>query len=187
MAGNASFAPRPEAPALGFIARPADLGRARLPADLADPRQAGLDIRRRPVDFALRKDRRRVSGGIASVDMALGGVERQMVHHLQPGRNDARPDDLGDSVARVRHLRERRQQNLGVDRRRQQLDGDLGDHAQQPFRAGHQRQQVVTRRVERVAADLQHLAGHGHDLQPLDVGWTVRPYFQAMHAAERVP
>ena len=63
-----------------------------------------------------------------------------------------------------------------------ELDGDLGDDGEQPFAAVDQRQQVVARRVERVAAELDDLAGDEHAAHAAHVVHR-EPVLEAMHAA----
>ena len=58
----------------------------------------------------------------------------------------------------------------------------LGDDAEQPFRAGHDAEQVVAVGIEMLAAEADDLAGHQHHLEAEHVvgGQAV---FQAVHAA----
>ncbi len=64
----------------------------------------------------------------------------------------------------------------------QQLDRDFGDHGEQSFGAGDERQQIVARRVEAVAADFEQFAFDGERAQLQDVvhGESV---LEAVHAA----
>ena len=64
----------------------------------------------------------------------------------------------------------------------QDAHGDLGDHAEQAFRAGHQAEQVVAVGVEMLAAEADHVAVGQDQLQAQHVvgGEAV---FQAVHAA----
>ena len=64
---------------------------------------------------------------------------------------------------------ERRQQDLGALRFRQELDRDLDDDAQHAFGTGHQGEQVVTRRIQAAAADAEQLPLDADDLQRLYV------------------
>ena len=74
------------------------------------------------------------------------------------------------------------QQDLRHRRARQQPDGDLHHHAEQPFGAGEQRQQVEAGAVQGAGPQAQALAFQGHDvhLQQVVHGQAV---LQAMHAA----
>ena len=65
---------------------------------------------------------------------------------------------------------------------RQDAHGDLGDHAEQAFGAGHQAEQVVAVGVEVLAAEADDVAVGQHQLQAQHVvgGEAV---FQAVHAA----
>ena len=112
----------------------------------------------------------------------LGGVDRGPVHHLEPGRDDAGADDRGHAVARLLVGGETDQQGargLGLF---QNPDGDLRDDAEQPFRAGHQAQQIVGLGVQVPAAEADDVAVRQHQLDAEQVvgGEAV---LQAVHAA----
>ena len=112
----------------------------------------------------------------------LDRTDRQPVHHLETGRYDSRPDDRGDRVTCLFQIVEARQHTSRLLRRRRQLDGNLGDDRQQAFRAGDQREQVVTGGIERLAAELDHVAIDQHRAHSPDIvhGQAV---LQAVHAA----
>ncbi len=114
------------------------------------------DFFRRAVGFA-EQDGRRVEV-VAGLDVGLDGGGRRLVHHLQPGRDDAGGDDRRHRVAGPGDIVERSHDHLRQFRLRHQLDGHFGDDAEHAFRADQQRQQVVTRRIRRFRADLEHLA-----------------------------
>ncbi len=132
------------------------------------------------IQFA-EQDRRRVDR-IAGMDEVLGGADRQVVHHFQPGRDDAGTDQVGHRPPGAFHIVEAGQQDLRHRRARQQPDGDLHHHAEQPFGAGEQRQQVEAGAVQGAGPQAQALAFQGHDvhLQQVVHGQAV---LQAMHAA----
>ena len=109
----------------------------------------------------------------------LGG---ELVHHLQAGGDDPRRDDAGHRVPGPDHRVERGQHDLRFHRLGQQLDRDLGGHREQALRAGEQGEQIVTRRIEPIAADLQDLALDRHHAQ-LEHVVHGQPVLQAMHAA----
>ena len=119
---------------------------------------------------------------VAGVDEGLGSLDGEAVHHLQAGRDDPGGDDVAHRGTGLGHVVERGQHHLRALGSRQQLDRDFGDHRQHALGSGHQRQQVVARTVERVAADFKQFAGDGPGAQLEDVvyGETV---FQAVHAA----
>ncbi len=67
-------------------------------------------------------------------------------------------------------------------RLRRELDRDLGDDRQQPLGAMDQREQVVAGAVERVAAELDDLAGDEHAAHAPDVV-DGQPVLETVHAA----
>ena len=119
---------------------------------------------------------------VAGLDEGLDRGGGRLVHHLEAGRDDAGGDDGGHRIAGLLHVVEAGHDHLchlGLGR---ELDRDLGDDGEQALGAGHQRQQVVARRIEGVVAELDHLAGHGHAAHAQHVvhGQAV---LEAMHAA----
>ena len=88
----------------------------------------------------------------------LGSACGGLVHHLQPRRHDAGADDGRDRIPGFGDIVEGGHDDPRGERFRQELDGDLRDHPKQPFRAGHQGEQVVAGAVERVRADLDEFA-----------------------------
>ena len=100
---------------------------------------------------------------------------------MPPG-NDAGADDARDAFAGVLRRRKADQHRARGLRLLQDAHRDLGDDAEQAFRAGDDADQVVAAGIEMLAAEAQHLAGHQHHFEAEDVvgGHAV---FQAMHAA----
>jgi hypothetical protein len=174
------LAPGPEAQAFGLVARDADAAGAGALEDTADALDFLGDFARRAVRFAEQD-----GGGVHVVTgfrERLDGADRRLVHHLQPGGNNAGGDDRGDRVAGFRHVVERGDDDLRELGLRRQFDRDLGDHREHAFRAVHQRQEVVAGRVRRARSDLERFAGgrqraHGEHVMH---GQAV---LQAMHAA----
>ncbi|MCY1276140.1 hypothetical protein D9M70_247980 [compost metagenome] len=115
------------------------------------------------------------------MDEVLGGADGQVVHHFQATGDDAGGNDVADGAPGFFHGIERRQQHFGGLRLGQQLDRDFGDHPEQAFGAGEQRQQVETGGVEGVGAQAQVLAINGEDvdLEHVVHGQAV---LQAVHA-----
>lgn len=150
------------------------------PRTLADPLAILVHVGFHAIQFA-EQDRRRVDR-VTGVDEILGGADRQVVHHFQPGRDDAGTDQVGHRPPGAFHIVEAGQQDLRHRRARQQPDGDLHHHAEQPFGAGEQRQQVEAGAVQGAGPQAQALAFQGHDvhLQQVVHGQAV---LQAMHAA----
>ena len=148
--------------------------------DRLDALDQVIDLGLRPVelDDQQRLDVERIAG----MHELLGRVDRRPVHHLHAAGDDAGADDARDAVAGVLRAREADQHRARGLRLLQDAHGDLGDDAEQPFRAGDDAEQVVAAGVEMLAADPHHLAGHQHQLAAEHVvgGHAV---FQAMHAA----
>src|SRR5690606_5009448 len=170
----------PEAHALGFVLGQAHFGRTGQLQDFADAiavfgyvsldavqltEQDGLGIHR-----------------VTGTDEILGGTDRQVVHHLQPARDDAGSDDVTHRAPGFLYRIERSQQHLGYLRLGQQLDRDLGDDAEHALGAGEQSQQVEARAVQRVGAEHHALTFDGEDLDLEQVVYG-QAVFQAVHAA----
>ena len=172
--------PSPEALALGLVLADPDRAGAALARDRADHLDQMLDLGGRPVELAdqERLDVERVAG-VAEI---LGGVDRRPVHHLEPARNDAVGDDRGDAVAALLGGWKADQQRLRGLGLLQDPHRDLGDHPQQPLRAGHQAQEIVALGIEMLAAQAHDVAVRQHHLEAQQVvgGEAV---LQAVHAA----
>jgi hypothetical protein len=170
----------PEEKPLLLVLRHADLRGSCVAEHAPDLRHVGGDLLRCAVGLDEQHGGgvERVVGVHVLVDRARGGL----VHHLEAGREDAGGDHrahrragLGDVVERgERDLRE-----LGLGR---ELDGDLGDHREQTFRAVDQCEQVVARRVRRFAAQLHDLAAHQHATDATHVV-DREPVLEAVHPA----
>ena len=119
---------------------------------------------------------------IAGMDERLGGVDRVLVHHLHAAGNDPGADDIGDAFAGSLDLGKADHQRARGFRLLQNAHRDLGDDAEQAFRAGDDPHQVVAVGFRRLAADPQDLAGDQHEFAAEHVvgGHAV---FQAVHAA----
>ncbi len=87
-----------------------------------------------------------------------------------------------DRGAGLRDVVECGERDLRELRLRQQLHRDLGDDRQQALAAGDERQQIVAGRVERVAAELDDLAGDEHRAHAAHVVHG-EPVLEAVHAA----
>ena len=178
--GERRLAAGPELQALGFVPGRADLGRACLAHDLGHAFDFSRNLFYRTIRFA-QQDCLGIKR-IACVHELLDGGRGFFVHHFEAGRDDAGTDDVGYCLSGLEEVVEGGEHDLGFLRFRQQLDRDLCDDAKHAFRAGHQREQVITRGIEAFAADLQHFALDGDDPQPEDVmhGEAV---LQAVHTA----
>ena len=133
-----------------------------------------LGLRAVELDDQQRLDIERIAG----MDEFLGGVDRGPVHHLHAAGNDAGADD-------ARRRSRRRLPSVGkptstaraVSGFLQDAHGDLGDDAEQAFRAGDDAEQIVAAGIEMLAAEAHDLAGHQHHLEPSTL-LVVRPYFR---------
>ena len=89
------------------------------------------------------------------MDIVLGGVDRQRVHHFQARRNDASANDRRHGVAGTANVVERGEQHALRERVGQQFHHHFGDDTEHPFRSHHRCHQVVSGRVECLAAENQ--------------------------------
>ena len=110
------------------------------------------------------------------------GVDRGPVHHFHAAGDDAGADNARHAFAGVFHPRKTDHQRPRRFRFLQDPHRDLGDDAEQAFGPGNDPHQVIARVLGGLAADLDDLARHQHDLAAQHVvgGHAV---FQAMHAA----
>ena len=104
------------------------------------------------------------------------------VHHFESGGDDAGGNHRRHRVAGFAQL-----VKAGHDAARQlrlgyQLDGDFGGHGQHAFAADNNAEQVVARRVQRVAAELDFIALDG-EAAHLEHVMNCQPVFEAVHAA----
>ena len=107
--------------------------------------------------------------GVAGVVGLLGGDDRERVHHLDRGGQDAGGDDRGHRLAGRVGRPERRQvrgHRLGLA---QDAQRDLRRDPERSLRADEGAEQVGPVRIERLAAELDELAVGEHDGQPGDV------------------
>ena len=174
------LASQPEALALGLVLADPDRAGAALARDRADHLDQMLDLGGRPVQLAdqERLDVERVAG-VAEI---LGGADRRPVHHLEPARNDAVGDDRSDAVAALLGGWKADQQRLRGLGLLQDAHRDLGDHAQEPLRAGHQAQEVVALGIEMLAAQAHDVAVRQHHLEAQQIVGR-EAVLQAVHAA----
>ena len=122
------------------------------------------------------------AGVWASVHILLHCARGRLVHHFQPGRNDAGRDHGGGGVAGLFHVVERGEDHARGLRLGHQLDRDFGSHCEHALGAHDQREQVIARRIERLAAEFDQLAldGAAAHTQHIVHGEAV---LEAVHAA----
>ncbi len=112
--GEGVLAAGPEGQALGLALGHLAVGAAMLAGDAADDADQVVDLGRGPVELADQQGLgvARVAGGAE----VLGRVDRRVVHHLEPARDDAGGDDRGDAVAALVDGRESRSARRGRSR-----------------------------------------------------------------------
>ena len=136
--------------------------RARLHHDVEERRDFGG----RPVEL---DDQHGVGSREVRVDRGLSSADRERVHHLHRGGNDSRANHLGHgrpaSVDRV----ERRQQRLHRFGAPQDSNGDARDDGERAFRSDDQAEQIRSRRIGELAAEVHELAVGQHRLDAEDV------------------
>ena len=166
--------------ALRLVLAHRDGGGAAAPEHLGHAGDLFLDLLRRAV--ALAQQDGLGAQVVAGVHEVLHRGRHRLVHHLQPGRDDAGGDHAGHRVAGLAHVVE-----AGHDAARQlrlghQLDGHLGDDGQHALAAHQHAHQVEPRGVERLGAELDRLAFHREAAHAQHVvhGQAV---LQAVHAA----
>ena len=178
--GKGVLAPAPEAQALGFAFAHRDGRGARAAQHFAHVGDLFLDFLGRAVALAQQDGLGREV--VAGLDEVLDGGRHGLIHHLQPGRDDAGRDHGGHGVAGLAHVVE-----AGHDAARQlrlgdQAHGDFGGHGQHALAADQDGQQVEARRVQRRGAELHRLALHG-EATHLEHVVHRQPVLEAVHAA----
>jgi len=178
--GERVLAAAPEPQALGLVPAHGDGGGACVAQHLAHAADLFFDFLRHAIALAQQDGfgREVVSG----MDEVLDRRRHRLVHHLQAGRDDAVRDDRGHRVAGFAQVVE-----AGHDAARQlglghQLHGDFGGHGEHALAAHQHAEQVVARRIERLAADLHRLALRG-EAAHLQHVVEREPVLQAVHAA----
>ena len=140
-AGKAALRPAQKLSRSASECRDAAGGGAVAVGDGLDRADQVVDLDARPVQFD--DEQRLAFQRIAGMDEILGGLDRQAVHHLHAAGDDAGADDVGDALAgRLAGGKadQQRARRLGLA---QHAHGDLGDDAEQAFRAGHDAEQIV--------------------------------------------
>ena len=116
------------------------------------------------------------------MDELLDRARGRLVHQLEARGHDPGGDDRRHRGAGADDVVERGERDLRLLRLGAELDRDLGDDGEQSFGAVDQREQVVAGAVERIAAELDDLAGDEHGAHALDVVHG-EPVLEAMDAA----
>ena len=138
------------------------------------------DLFRRAVGFA-QQDRSCVEV-VTGVHELFHRPRHRLVHHLQTGGNDAGGDDRGHGVAGLADVVERREDHAGGLRLGYELHRHLGRDGEHPLGAGHEREEIVAGRIERLGAELHRRALDREAAYPENVVHG-EPVLQAVHAA----
>ena len=133
-------------------------------ADLVEGR---LELGLRPVE--LDEQRRAGVERPARVGHGLRGADREVVHHLDGARHDARRDDVRHRVPGVAGGLEEGHERAHRLGRGHDADDDLRRHAERALGADEDPAQVVAGQVELLAAQLHDRAVGEHDLQAAHV------------------
>jgi hypothetical protein len=157
----------------------AHLGRAACQQQVAHLRDVLRHLLVGPVHLAEQNGRG--IDRVARMDEILGGLDGRPVHHLETGRDDARGDDLADGGSGPLDIVEGSEHYLRPLRHREQSHRHLHHYPEHALRSNQQGQQIVTGRVERLAADLDHLAVDQDQLERQDVVHS-EPVLEAVHA-----
>ena len=167
MAAKADFRPFQRSARSAYIRCVTELERAALEADALDLRGVVLDL----LDDAVELDEEHgpCAGGVAGSDGPLGGLDRELVHHLDRGRHHACGDDLGDSRARGVHRVESGEERADRLRRAHDAERDARRDAERALGADDHAEQVGAVRVERLATELHDLPVRQHERQAGDV------------------
>ena len=137
--------------------------RAGAAADLLDHGEQLAHFRRRSIEL---DDQDRVGRRKVRMHGRFSGANRQRVHHLDRGRNDAGADDLRHRRARLADAVERGQQRLHALGLAQDPDDHLRHDGQRAFAADDQAEQIGPGRIGQRAADLHELAVRAAPLRP---------------------
>ena len=158
--GERRLARLPDQLALGLGLGDAHVEGPRLPADLDHPLEAVDALLARTVEL----DHQRRAGVEPVADMGglLGGLDRQLVHHLDRARDDAGVDDRRHRVAGGAGVVEERHQRPDGLGRGDHPQRDPGGHAERALGADERAEQVIAGGV----AVERHLRAVGeHDLE----------------------
>ena len=132
------------------------------------------------VEFA-QEQRGRVEV-VARVHGFLHGARRRLVHQLEPGRDDARGDDGGGGIAGLSTSSKAARITRAVCGLGTSFTVISMVTASMPSEPIDQREQVIARRIERLAAGFEHLALDGAGAHTQDVVQR-KAILEAMHAA----
>ena len=165
---------------LRLVPARADRRRSRLAGEVAHQGDELVDLHLRPVELA-NQDCGDIHG-IAGLAEALRRLDRRLVHHLQPCRDDSGGDDLAHAGAGRGVVGEAEKQRAHRGGLGEYAHRHLGDGTEQPLRPGHDAEHVVALGIELLAAEAQDLAIHQHHLDTEQVVGG-EPVLEAVHAA----
>ena len=161
MAAKAASTGAPEQLALGLVLGHAEVDRARAPAQLHDLLEPGDAF----LAGAVQLDEQRGPGipAVAGAGGLLGGLDRELVHHLDRAGNQSRLDDARDGIAGRSGVLEEGHHRPRCLRSRNHPEPDLGGHAERALGADEGPEQVIARVV---TVQMNHRAVAEHDLEP---------------------
>ena len=163
-----------------LVLRHADLGGAGLAQHARDLRHVGGDFLRRAVGLD-QQHGRRVERIAACTNSSTARVAGRSIISSPAGTMPA-AITAATAAPACADVVERRERDLRDLRLRRQLHGDLGDDREQALGAVDEREQVVAGAVQRVAAELDDLAGDQHAAHAPHVVHG-EPVLEAVHAA----
>ncbi len=165
--GEGRLAPLPEEGAGGVVRGRPELEGAALAADALHLGRVVLDLLGDAVELDEEHGARAVR--VARRDRALGGLDRQAVHHLDRRRHDAGRDDARDGDARGVHRLEAGEEGSDGLRRADDAERDARGDPECPLGSDEHAQEVGPVRVEGLAAELEDVAVRQHEGEARDV------------------
>ncbi len=178
--GKRALAPLPHQLTFAFVARRSNLERSARARDLDGLRRRVFGFRLDPIDV----DQQRSADVERPIDAGRlhDRLDRQFVHHLDRGRDDAGGDDTRDAIPGFVGRREGREQRARLLGRAQNSYDGLGDDADEAFAADERRHQVVADGVGARRTDLDHVTVRRYDRRGIHVIGR-EAIFQAVRAA----
>src|SRR5207244_2689125 len=146
----------PEQLPLGLVARGAHLAGAGVATRFHD---VG-DLRVHADGEAIELDQERSSSvpWIATAEGVLDGGDRELIDHLDGGRDQASRDDRGDGCRGLLDAIEHAEDGLHRLRLLEDADADLGGHAERALGADEDPGQVVAEAIARLASEPRDLS-----------------------------
>ena len=177
--GEGGFAAFPDEGAFGFGLCDTNFRGAVDAANFGDVRHERGDFGFRAVEFDEEKP---TAIGIVSVDGGFGGLNGEIVHHLDGGREHACGDDAADGGASFIGAGKSGEKSVHTFGTLDDAENNFCGDAKSAFRTDEDAAEVVAGRVERFAAEMDERAVGENDLEAEDVrgGESI---FEAVRAA----